>query len=261
MSGIDDPIYQKQMEDIRMQQQLDAMLGRTRVAMNPKPRVAMNPKPKYVRPPSMMTLLRDCAALPTIPEKVARLRDNKHKSLLLVLKSAIDPKCLWTVKQPLHFYPANQLDCGYLYESARRLYVFCQGLERESPVANHDIKRAELFRSFLEEHGADECELILVARKKQLVPGLTSEIIYQAFPELRPLSDAAVNDQIDATRRNARLYAENNLQDVVKESQARIKKLDAQIRENEQQHRELMDLREREFHKIRMAGLRVGGLS
>jgi len=98
-------------------------------------------------------------------EKIRRLRENKHSALLMVLKEATIVE--WDVSAYPKVQPANNIECNYLYDTARRLYLFCD-MGRENPVALDGIKRDKLWESFLSEHCAEECELLLWARRHEL---------------------------------------------------------------------------------------------
>jgi hypothetical protein len=263
------------LERAEIERQIAAILGteqRSQVSggkIQPRPsqqpapqQTAPQPKPekpnagRYVRPPSMMTLLRDVAALPTDEAKIERLISFKHKSLSIVLKCATEGE--WMVAEPRmpakqqhhHYMFDPALDCNYLFDTARRLYIFCryEG-SRPSPVEHDLVKRAKLWESFLLEHGDDERELLLLARRHELLDklGLSLGVIYSAFPELR--------GQVQHKPSEA---AQGYLIQVIAEKRARIDELNHKIRMNEAERDELQRAREREYQQLARAESEVG---
>lgn len=226
----------------------------------PEKKYMNTPKPKYVRPPSMMRLLKDTAKLPTPEEQIQRLKENKHASLLAILRAATDPSYVWSVTDHPVARPASNIECNFLYDTARRLYIFCEWDGHESPVHNDPQKLGRLWLNFLEEHAADEYELLILARKKVLLQtlGIPLTVVHAAFPELIPNSVEAAKEKADAPRRNARSLVEEERAWVGNEITERLKQIDEALRSNERDHDLLMQERDKMFNRQIQLGLRSG---
>jgi hypothetical protein len=209
----------------------------------------VSPKPRYVRPPSMMQLLKDVAALETPEEQIQRLIQNKHASLLMILRAATDNSYIWTVTDHPVVKPANKIECNFLYDTARRLYIWVEWDGHVSPVHDDAKKRGKLWQNFLEEHADDELQLLLLARRKVLLQtlGIPLGVVHDAFPELIPNSAAAAQEKADAPRRNARTLAEEERLRVGSETMERLRQIDEALRANEREHQNLMEERDKMF--------------
>jgi hypothetical protein len=238
---------------LAMEQAIDFNMRRER-------RYLRNANPNLqTRPESLAQLFSVAASLPR-DQAVEYLRKNRHPAILQVGRYILDPSiqfrvsanCLYTSAQ----MPQQSLS---LYQEVRRLYLFCNDPSRLSPIQNDPEKMQGRFEDMLAGLLADEAGLLVQIVQKQLPFDPT--ILLEVYPELQPDSEAAVKEKSDAPRRNATRFATDNLTKTVGEAQARIKEIDARLRDNRLEHDKLTEMREREFHRIRRAQLMVGDLT
>jgi hypothetical protein len=250
------PIPESEIERMEMESRLDFALGRSRQYIrNPKPQ--QHPNFTTTRPQSLAQLFSICAELESREDQIAFLNLNKHSSLRLAAEYALNPNIKFLVNPAeCSFLPYDPAQSLTLWQEMKRYYLFVESnpFTRPNPIANNPEKMKQKFEDLCSSLLEDDRQLAIQILRKQ-VPLPDPTILFDVYPDLKTGVDVE-EDQ----RKHARLYAENNLQGVVKESQARIRGIDESIRQNEEEHQNLLNLREREFHKMRMAGLHMGSL-
>jgi hypothetical protein len=68
---------------------------------------------------------------------------------------------------------------SFLYQEAKRLYIFCEGGPQMS-----NLKRETLFIEFLESVHPEDAKVILAMKEKKLPYGITRTLVKEAFPGL-----------------------------------------------------------------------------
>jgi hypothetical protein len=125
----------------------------------------------------------------TITDDVARigyLRQNQSTTLHMILRGAYDPTIKWTLPEGNPPYKPNDLVDQHhrLFTEARKLYLFVEG---GSPNLKQ-LRRETLFVELLETIDPEDAKLLLAIKDKTLpYPGVTLDIVNQAFPGLIPL--------------------------------------------------------------------------
>lgn len=143
-------------------------------------------------------ILAEAARLKKKAEKIDYLRQNWSVPLGTVLRYALEPHIRWVLPEgDVPYKPNKFLDAeGRLYSEARKLYLFCEGGERPSPVVpgpaedprsrqSKDFRRQKLFIELLESITPEDAELLCAAKDKKLpYRGLDRKTISEAFPGL-----------------------------------------------------------------------------
>ena len=118
-------------------------------------------------------------------ERIAFLQKNSSVPLHTVLQGAFDPKIKWLLPEGEPPYKPNDLvDQQHIFFSeCRKMYLFVEG-------GNNDLKplrREALFVQMLEKVDLKDAKLLLAIKDKHMpYPGVTEDIIREAFPGLLP---------------------------------------------------------------------------
>jgi hypothetical protein len=113
------------------------------------------------------------------------LQENNSVALQTVLRGAFDPAIKWLLPEGDPPYKPNDLvDQEHIfYHECRKMYLFIEG-------GNPDLKqlrREALFVQLLETVSAKDAKVLLAIKDKHLpYPGITPDIIQEAFPGLLP---------------------------------------------------------------------------
>jgi hypothetical protein len=146
------------------------------------------------RPGLVSDFLATVARMPEA-EAVAALVEWKHPSLIAFLRTipGVDDSLSWNVAaRPGQYQPANYDDGSTIYDIARLLFVWTDGPNHISPLAEDIDKRRRHFTNALSGMVKAEADaLAAVSRGINPWPGLTVSVIHLAFPEL---ASPAVND-------------------------------------------------------------------
>ena len=117
--------------------------------------------------------------------KIACLRQNASPTLHAILRGAFDPGIKWLLPEGNPPYkPCELVDQhSRLYTETRKLYLFIEG---GNPNLKQ-IRREQLFIELLEAVDPEDAKLLLSIKDKELhYPGITKDLINQAFPGLIP---------------------------------------------------------------------------
>lgn len=118
-------------------------------------------------------------------ERIEFLQKNSSVPLHTVLQGAFDPKIKWLLPEGEPPYKPNDLvDQQHIFFSeCRKMYLFVEG-------GNNDLKplkREALFVQLLENVDPKDAKLLLAIKDKHMpYPGVTEDIIREAFPGLLP---------------------------------------------------------------------------
>lgn len=132
-----------------------------------------------------LSLYEVLQAISNAPEedRVQGLRNTDHIALRIILQYAFHPRIVWRLppgRPPFtpNPYPDQE---GVLLQSARKLYLYVEG---GNPALTNE-KCQILFTSMLESVGRDDAELLIAIKDKKLPwPGITKEMVEEAFPDL-----------------------------------------------------------------------------
>jgi len=124
----------------------------------------------------------------TITDDTARvgfLRQNQSTVLHMILRGAFDPTIKWALPSGVPPYKPNDLvdQQHRLFTEARKLYLFVEG---GSPNLKQ-LRRETLYVELLETVDPEDAKMLLAIKDKTLpYPGVTLDIVNQAFPGLIP---------------------------------------------------------------------------
>jgi len=118
-------------------------------------------------------------------ERIVFLQKNSSVPLHTVLQGAFDPRIKWLLPEGEPPYKPNDLvDQQHVFFSeCRKMYLFVEG-------GNNDLKplrREALFVQMLERVDPKDAKLLLAIKDKHMpYPGITEDVIREAFPGLLP---------------------------------------------------------------------------
>jgi hypothetical protein len=118
-------------------------------------------------------------------ERIRYLQVNSSVPLHTVFQGAFDPKIKWLLPEGEPPYKPNDLvDQQHVFFSeCRKMYLFIEG-------GNNDLKplrREALFVQMLERLDPKDAKLLLAIKDKHIpYPGITEDVIKEAFPGLLP---------------------------------------------------------------------------
>jgi hypothetical protein len=118
-------------------------------------------------------------------ERISFLQKNSSLPLHTVLQGAFDPRIKWLLPEGEPPYKPNDLvDQQHVFFSeCRKMYLFVEG-------GNNDLKqlrRETLFVELLERVDPKDAKLLLAIKDKHMpYPGITEDVIKEAFPGLLP---------------------------------------------------------------------------
>lgn len=130
-------------------------------------------------------ILEKTSGMTSRSDRIRMLQENNSVALQTVLRGAFDPSIKWLLPEGEPPYKPNDLvDQEHIfYHECRKMYLFVEG-------GNPDLKqlrREALFVQLLETVAAKDAKLLLAIKDKHLpYPGVTSDIIKEAFPGLLP---------------------------------------------------------------------------
>ena len=133
---------------------------------------------------SFAEILTQVSKMKTKKEKVSFLRQYQTDALRMICKSSFDPKIVWELPEGDVPYAPNDAPEGTehtsLQQEVRKLYHFIRG----GNPSLHQNKRELMFVQMLEALQADEAELLVAAKKKELhrkYKGLSDNVVKEAF--------------------------------------------------------------------------------
>ena len=133
---------------------------------------------------SFAEILTQVSKIKTKKEKVQFLRQYQTDALRMICKSSFDPKIVWELPEGDVPYTPNDAPEGTehtsLQQEVRKLYHFIKG----GNPGMHQNKRELMFVQMLEALQADEAELLVAAKKKELhrkYKGLSDNVVKEAF--------------------------------------------------------------------------------
>ena len=133
---------------------------------------------------SFAEILTQVSKMKTKKEKVQFLRQYQTDALRMICKSSFDPKIVWELPEGDVPYTPNDAPEGTehtsLQQEVRKLYHFIKG----GNPGMHQNKRELMFVQMLEALQADEAELLVAAKKKELhrkYKGLSDAVVKEAF--------------------------------------------------------------------------------
>ena len=116
-------------------------------------------------------------------DKVSYLQQYADNNVLkTILAGAFYPGIKWSLPPGEPPYkPCDPVNAeSFLYQEARRLYIFCEG-----GPAMSNLKREALFIELLESVHPNDAKIILSMKDKKLpYKGITSTLVKKAFPGL-----------------------------------------------------------------------------
>ena len=130
-------------------------------------------------------ILEKTSGMTSRSDRIRMLQENNSVALQTVLRGAFDPSIKWLLPEGEPPYKPNDLvDQEHIfYHECRKMYLFVEG-------GNPDLKqlrREALFVQLLETVSANDAKLLLAIKDKHLpYPGVTPDIIKEAFPGLLP---------------------------------------------------------------------------
>ena len=130
-------------------------------------------------------ILEKTSGMTSRSDRIRMLQENNSVALQTVLRGAFDPSIEWLLPEGEPPYKPNDLvDQEHIfYHECRKMYLFVEG-------GNPDLKqlrREALFVQLLETVAAKDAKLLLAIKDKHLpYPGVTPDIIKEAFPGLLP---------------------------------------------------------------------------
>ena len=130
-------------------------------------------------------ILKKASTITDDAERVGYLRQNQSTTLHMIFRGAFDPGIKWVLPEGNPPYKPNDLVDQHhrLFTEARKLYLFVEG---GSPNLKQ-LRRETLFVELLETVDPEDAKLLLAIKDKTLpYPGVTVDIVNQAFPGLLP---------------------------------------------------------------------------
>jgi hypothetical protein len=130
-------------------------------------------------------ILEKTSGMTSRSDRIRMLQENNSVALQTVLRGAFDPTIKWLLPEGDPPYKPNDLvDQEHIfYHECRKMYLFIEG-------GNPDLKqlrREALFVQLLETVSAKDAKVLLAIKDKHLpYPGITPDIIQEAFPGLLP---------------------------------------------------------------------------
>jgi uncharacterized protein DUF6433 len=118
-------------------------------------------------------------------DKVAALKHNDSYVLRTVLQGAFDPRIKWVLPEGEPPYTPNSLvdqENVFIHDCRKLKYFIEGGAPNLTPV-----KRERMFIELLEAVDPRDAKLICSMKDKKLPwPGITAELVKEAFPGLLP---------------------------------------------------------------------------
>jgi hypothetical protein len=133
-------------------------------------------------PTAIFEILEQTSKQKTEKQKVEYLRNfADNATLQTILAGAFYPGVKWNLPPGEPPYkPCDPVNAeGFLYQEAKRLYIFCEG-GPQMP----NLKRETLFIEFLESVHPEDAKVILAMKEKKLPYGITRTLVKKAFPGL-----------------------------------------------------------------------------
>jgi hypothetical protein len=133
-------------------------------------------------PTAIYEILEQTSKKKTEKEKVEFLQNfADNVTLQTILVGAFYPGVKWDLPPGEPPYkPCDPVNAeSFLYQEARRLYLFCEGGANLS-----NLKREALFIELLESVHPEDAKVILAMKEKKLPYGITAKLIKKAFPGL-----------------------------------------------------------------------------
>jgi hypothetical protein len=130
-------------------------------------------------------ILKKASSITDDVARIGYLRQNQSTTLHMILRGAFDPTIKWVLPEGNPPYKPNDLvdQQHRLFTEARKLYLFVEG---GSPNLKQ-LRRETLFVELLETVDPEDAKLLLAIKDKTLpYPGVTLDIVNQAFPGLIP---------------------------------------------------------------------------
>jgi len=118
-------------------------------------------------------------------ERVRYLQMNTSVPLHTALQGAFDPRIKWLLPEGEPPYKPNDLvdQQHVFFTECRKMYLFVEG-------GNNDLKplrREALFVQLLEKLDPKDAKLLLAIKDKHMpYPGVTEDVVREAFPGLLP---------------------------------------------------------------------------
>lgn len=130
-------------------------------------------------------ILKKASEITDDGQRAIWLRQNDSPTLRTILQGAMHPAVKWLLPEGTPPYkPCDLVDQQHrLFTEVRRLYLFQEG---GNPNLK-PIRREALFIELLESVDPEDAKLILAMKDKHLpFPGITPQVVNQAFPGLIP---------------------------------------------------------------------------
>lgn len=131
--------------------------------------------------PMISEILEKCSKIKSRNEQVQFLQAHGHNTTLkIILKFTFDPKIKFNLPKGDPPYkpcewPGQE---GRLYQEARKLHYYIEGIQPELP----QLKRESMFISLLESLDPKEAKLVLAMKsKKSPYKGITKKLVEEAF--------------------------------------------------------------------------------
>lgn len=118
-------------------------------------------------------------------ERIKYLQVNTSVPLHTALQGAFDPRVKWLLPEGEPPYKPNDLVDQHhvFFAECRKMYLFVEG-------GNNDLKplrREALFVQLLEKLDPKDAKLLLAIKDKHMpYPGITEDVVSEAFPGLLP---------------------------------------------------------------------------
>ena len=118
-------------------------------------------------------------------EKVAALKFNDSYAIRTVLQGVFDPRITWLLPEGEPPYAPNTLpdQQNVFLNQCRKLAYFVEGGAPNLKQSKRELLFTELLESI---HPADAKMLVAVKDKKLPWPGITEDVVREAFPDLLP---------------------------------------------------------------------------
>ena len=130
-------------------------------------------------------ILEKISGMTSRSDRIRMLQENNSVALQTVLRGAFDPSIKWLLPEGEPPYKPNDLvDQEHIfYHECRKMYLFVEG----GNPGLKQLRREALFVQLLETVDAKDAKLLLAIKDKHLpYPGVTPDIIKEAFPGLLP---------------------------------------------------------------------------